>query len=124
MQQIYAFLLRIPDTFYPSYAGEILRCQERFGSEDYCVNIVVYRSLYHLAGSLLIIFALLWLWKWTKSKLLIFSILALVILWVLFQELYLHPQYYGQHFFKGLIDMIVWILPLLCFSWYIKKSYD
>jgi len=121
----YNFVLTIPNRLYifpseingkkeyflKSYNYTKNLCQEFIGS-GYCKEILIWRELFHFLAALFFIALAAGLEKLFKSSTLVFIILGAVVLWITFQEFYLHPTFYDQKFVKGLVDWLVWIIPI------------
>lgn len=125
IKTLYNFLLTIPDRLYmfpsvingekqyflPSYNHTKMLCKE-FAGSGYCRKLLLWRELFHVLGALCCIGVAIGLEKLFHSKIPASLFLGTVIAWITFQEWYLHPTFYDQTLIKGLIDWLVWVVPI------------
>lgn len=128
IKQLYNFILTIPDRLYllpseingkkeyflTSYNHTKQMCQSVAGT-GYCREILVWREIFHALGAVLFIFISIGFERLFKSPVAGFIVLGGVIVWITFQEFYLHPTFYSQTFTKGIIDWMVWLVPIVAY---------
>lgn len=133
IKQIYNFILTIPDRLYlipseingkkeyflASYNHTKKICQE-FAGSGYCREILIWRELFHFLGAIFFIFLSIGLEKIFKTSFAGLIVLGMVVVWITFQEFYLHPTFYSQSFSKGIIDFLVWVVPIALYL-FLKK---
>ncbi|MES2994622.1 MAG: hypothetical protein V4681_01110 [Patescibacteria group bacterium] len=127
---VYPFLITLPDRFYPfrneikgewvrgkrSYDLALARARRRLGPGHFGYQVLAYRQACHLLGAVvLIIFATLVAKDLFGSDMALYLLLALAVLFISFQEFYLHPKYYGQLWRKSVADWAVWVAPIALF---------
>ncbi len=127
---IYPFLVSLPDRFYPfasvvegkvvrgkrSYDAALRRARRRLGPGHFGYKVLAYRQCCHLLGAVLLITVVTLVSKDVfGSDAALYTLLALAIIAVSFQEFYLHPRYYGQLWRKSVADWIVWVAPIAIF---------
>lgn len=131
IKAIYNFILTIPDRLYllpsdidgkrqyflASYNHTKGLCEE-FAGSGYCREILVWRELFHFLGALFCIGIAIALERLFKTPAAGLILLGAVVLWITFQEFYLHPTFYDQKFIKGMIDWLVWIVPIALFLFF------
>lgn len=122
---MYEFLVRFPDHCYPlparvqgkrvrgiaSYSRAVKRSEAHHHGHIGPV-LVAYRTLFHVLGSVLVILTAVFLSRVFGTQTIIYIVFALTVAWIAYQEAYLHPTYYHQIWWKGMIDWIAWTLPL------------
>lgn len=127
---LYLFLVTIPDRLYPfrtkvagkwvrgkrSYDAALMRVRRRLGPGHFGYKVLAYRQLCHLLGALaLIVVSTVVAKEFLGSEAALYVVLALAILFISFQEFYLHPKYYGQLWRKSVADWMVWVAPIALF---------
>ncbi len=124
---LYDALVTLPDRFYPfranvggewvrgvrAYNAAVAREVRRYGAGHYGFGLDAYRQLFHLAGSILF----LALAAYVSQSLLgsreaLYVFLVVAVLFISFQEFYLHRRLYRQLWKKGVVDWLVWCLPI------------
>lgn len=124
---LYHSLMILPDRLYPfkteiegnwvrgirSYTATLERYQRQYGVGHYSFKLEVYRELFHLTGSILFLVSAAYLSQLlfgSTDALLIFLIIA--VIFISFQEFYLHRRMYQQLWKKGIVDWLAWCLPI------------
>ena len=100
--------------FKDAYDAELALCESTWGiagAQLFCTKLLIWRELFHLGGGVLIAFAIHYLRK-RLGKAVAFLLTLLLFAYIVFQEFYVHPITYSQVFQKGLMDVVVWSLPL------------
>ena len=133
---LYNALVTLPDRLYPfrteiegqwvrgirSYNATFKRYERKYGVGRYGFKLEAYRQLFHLAGSILFLFIAAYFSQ------VIFgnngalpAFLSAAILFISFQEFYLHRRMYRQLWQKGVIDWLAWCVPIwIYFFTYIR----
>lgn len=126
----YEFLVTFPDRLYPfaneingksirgirSYQRAVARAWRKNGAGRLGFKLELYRQTFHFLGSILfIIFSTLAAQNLLGSEAAVYALLFAAIAALTFQEFYLHPKRYKQHFGKGIIDWSFWVVPMLVY---------
>ncbi len=124
---IYHALVVFPDVVYPfrmlvagqwvrgrrAYDAALRRAFRRYGPGRYGYSLSLYRALFHLVGSLLILFSAAFLSEYfLGSEFALYIVLALTALFISFQEFYLQRRLYRQLWRKGVFDWATWMMPI------------
>lgn len=74
----------------------------------------LYREIFHILGSfLIIVFSyILYLYLSINVPIIIFSLWSV---WMTYQEFYLHPKKYNQKLPESILDWSSWIIPLIIY---------
>lgn len=127
---IYPFLVTIPDRLYPfrtkvkgrwvrgkrSYDAALASVRRKLGPGHFGYKVLAYRQLCHLLGALaLIVVSTIIAKEFLGSEAALYVVLLLAVLFISFQEFYLHPKYYGQLWRKSVADWMVWVAPIAVF---------
>ncbi|MBU6214732.1 hypothetical protein KGM48_02715 [Patescibacteria group bacterium] len=122
----YEALVMLPDRLYPfqtevggrlvrgvrSYNARLARYEREHGPGRYGYGLEAYRQLFHLTGSILFLAIAAYLSQtFFSSTGAIYVFLAIAVLFISFQEFYLHRRMYQQLWKKGIIDWLAWCLP-------------
>src|SRR3989344_7765710 len=117
----YGYFLTLPDRMYPfacevggewvrgrrSYEQAAARALENYGLGRLGYKLMLYRELFHFAGSILFIISATLISKILfGSEVALYVLLAAAIMALSFQEFYVHPKHYGQRARKGVIDWL------------------
>lgn len=72
------------------------------------------REIFHIIGSLLLIIIsyIFYLYIHVKIPIIIFTLL---IIWMTYQEFYLHRKKYKQKLVHGLLDWFSWVIPFVIY---------
>ena len=123
----YHALVILPDRAYPfktkvegqwvrgirSYNAAVARYQRKYGVGRYGYKIAAYRQMFHLAGSLLVIYAATFLTLGLAgSRAALAVVLLLTTLLISYQEFFLQRRRYHQHWTKAVTDWLVWCAPM------------
>lgn len=130
---LYHALVVLPDRLYPfktdvqghwvrgvrSYNATFARYQRKYGRGHYGFELDVYRQLFHLVGSILFLMCAAYLshsfFGGSVKALYVFLIAA--VLFISFQEFYLHRRMYRQLWKKGVVDWLAWCVPMGIYFW-------
>ncbi|MBC7836197.1 hypothetical protein H7X87_00250 [Acetobacteraceae bacterium] len=127
---LYVFFVTFPDRFYPfackangqwvrgrrSYERAVARALKKHGVGRIGYKLTLYREVFHFVGSILfIVGATVISQNFFGSDAALYFLLYAAIVALTFQEFYLHPKQYSQHFRKGILDWFVWVVPMLIY---------
>lgn len=128
---LYNFCVTIPDYLYPfseviegkkvrwksAYDHALSRMNERKGGfGHYGAALIMYRSVFHILGSLLfILFATLVSQQLFGSEIALYVLLGMAAFALVYQEFFLQPRTFGQMKIHSLIDLLSWIVPFALF---------
>lgn len=120
MSALYGFLLSIPERVFPfggpaAYRALLAKDFARNGRGHYGAGLTLYREAFHLAGSIVFIGTAFTLARILGSRLVFLALSALLFAAITFQEAYLHPRFYDQPLYKGVLDWCAWMIPLALF---------
>jgi len=125
-QGLYHALVVLPDRLYPfktevagqwvrglrSYNATLEHYQHMYGVGRYGFKLEAYRQIFHFGSSILIIVAATFLLQYyLGSTAALYIFLVAGILFISFQEFYLHRRMYQQLWKKGVLDWVAWCLP-------------
>jgi hypothetical protein len=123
----YHFFVTLPDHLYPfrneiegewvrgirSYNESLARAYELYGHGHYGYVLNFYRSVFHVIGAILVItIATLIAQDWFGSKIALYALLIMMMLFISYQEFYLQRKTYQQLWKKGILDWSVWCVPI------------
>lgn len=129
---LYHALVVLPDRLFPfktevegqwvrgirSYNATLARYQRMYGRGRYGYELGAYRQVFHLAGSILFLFAAAYLSQSLfESTRALYAFLVAAILLISFQEFYVHRRMYQQLWRKGVIDWLAWCVPFGVYVW-------
>jgi hypothetical protein len=124
---IYHAIVTSPERVYPfanevqgqwvrgvrSYDAALQRAFRKYGTGHYGYQLMAYRQFCHFVGAVLFLIAAAYvsesLLGSTKA---LYAFLIVAILFISFQEFYLHPRMYQQIWKKGLADWLTWCVPM------------
>ncbi len=124
---LYHALVVLPDRLYPfknevagqwvrgirSYDAALERVQKLYGHGHFGFRLSVYRQLFHLTGSILFLYSAAYLSQYLfGSVVALYGFLLAAILFISFQEFYLQRKIYRQLWRKGIMDWLVWCVPI------------
>lgn len=124
---LYHALVILPDRLFPfktkvrgqwvrgirSYDARLARYQRFYGIGHYGYRLGAYRQFFHFIGSILFLITAAYISKkffGSNEALPAFLVAALFL--ISFQEFYLHRRMYQQLWKKGILDWLVWCMPL------------
>lgn len=131
-QGLYHALVILPDVLYPfkskvkgrwvrgirSYNATFERYEKKYGMGHYGVKLDAYRQLFHLAGSILFLVVAAFLsHTFFTSTVALYLFLGIAVLFITFQEFYLHRRMYRQLLGKSFIDWFTWCAPMGIYFW-------
>jgi hypothetical protein len=128
----YHSLVVLPDRLYPfktevegqwvrgvrAYNATFAQRQQEYGEGHYGFKLDAYRQVFHLVGSVLFLAVAAYLSRTffgSSEALPIF--LGIAVLFISFQEFYLHRRMYQQLWKKGIIDWLAWCVPMGVYFW-------
>ncbi len=124
---LYHAFVVFPDTVYPfktniagewvrgirSYNAAVRRYQRKYGIGRYGYKLAAYRQVFHLAGSLLLIYvATLFALDFLGSRAALVIVLLLATVSISYQEFFFQRRRYRQHWAKAVTDWFVWCAPM------------
>jgi len=97
------YLDRIPDKVFPQLKPKIVDGFLFFPCK-------FFREIFHIIGSLLLIILshILYFYVYINVPIIVF---ILLVIWITYQEFYLHPKKYNQKLLNGILDWLSWIIP-------------
>ncbi len=127
LKKFWYWLEYIPDHLYPfkteiegqfvrglrAYQANMERAFEKFGPHKIGYKLNLYRGIWHVFGSILVIIAATEISKrifGTETAL--YLMLAVVAVVLFFQEFYSHPRRYHQSRTKSFTDWFTWVTPI------------
>ncbi|MBU6490788.1 hypothetical protein KGQ25_01310 [Patescibacteria group bacterium] len=122
----HAFVI-LPDRLYPfktevggrwvrgirSYSAAVARYQRKYGLGRYGYRLAAYRQIFHLAGSLLVIYTATFLTldlAGSRAALAVLLIFATFL--ISYQEFFFQRRQYRQHWGKAITDWLFWCVPM------------
>ena len=125
MNNFYDFLIRLPDKLFiipHKIDGELIFGERSYNYfiENNHFAIKMWREIFHLAGSILVVIISRFISNITGFKKLDIVILLALILFITFQEFYLHPKYYNQKLYEGILDWLFWVGPIIYYFIYAR----
>lgn len=132
---LYHALVVLPDRLYPfktevqgqwvrgirSYNATFARYQRKYGSGHYGFKLDAYRQLFHLTGSILFLISAAYLSQsFFGGATALYAFLTTAILFISFQEFYLHRRMYRQLWGKSIIDWLAWCVPIGVYFTYVR----
>ncbi|KND51368.1 MAG: hypothetical protein ABA06_03600 [Parcubacteria bacterium C7867-001] len=99
---LYEQLVELPDTLLPGLK-----------EKNYPLS-VAWREVCHVVGSVILIVATTFLAPFAPFNLPI-AVFAVLVVFMTYQEFYLHPKKYQQRLWKGILDWLAWVLPFALF---------
>lgn len=124
---VYHFFIVLPNRLYPfanevqgqwvrgvrSADMELRRAARRYGPGAYGYKFATYRQLFHLVGSLAVIYgAALLASYFFDSEVVLSIVLGIVTLLITYQEFFYQRHHYRQHWQKAVADWITWCAPI------------
>jgi len=127
---VYQYLETIPDTFYPfrrEIEGKWVRGQRAyqqviqegfliFGPGKMSYQMVIYRGVWHLIGSIISITLITFIANDIfGSEIALYILLGAAIIALCVQEFLRHPKRYNQSTRKGILDVCTWVTPVVVY---------
>jgi hypothetical protein len=122
----YGFVVRVPDYLYPfseiiegkrvrwkrAYDQALSRMNEIHGRGRSGPRIMLYRSVFHILGSLLfILFATLVSLDLFGNEIALYALFGMAAFALAYQEFFLQPRTLGQTRLHGMVDLLCWLVP-------------
>jgi hypothetical protein len=126
-RRLYESLVTLPDRLYPfrvevdgeyvrgvrAYQARLAQVEHQYGQGHYGYRLEAYRQLFHLAGSLLFLIVAAYLSRaFFPGSVALDAFLGVAVVFITFQEFYLHRKLYAQLWKKGLLDWVSWCVPI------------
>lgn len=126
-KDFYFWIMHIPEFLYPftvrvgkkrlrgKKAYDHLYTRGRCAYENryspQCFFLILYREIFHFVGAFLLI-GISVISVIVIPQVVAILFLGLVILFITFQEFYLHPKLYNKVYAKSILDWFVWVIPI------------
>lgn len=81
---------------------------------------ILYRLILHLFGAILIVLSGFELNKFHKYTDVIFF--SIFMIFICFQEFYLQPKTLNQPLYKGVLDTLTWLAPMLIYYYFVHRK--
>lgn len=123
----YTSLVALPDRLYPfstevggrrvrgirSYNAAFAKSERKYGRGHYGFKLNAYRQLFHFVCSIILIVAAVYVLQYDLgSTRALYTFLIAGVLFISFQEFYLHRRLYQQLWRKGILDWLSWCIPV------------
>ena len=130
LKKLYFYTQTVPDRLYPfacDVEGKFVRGREsykraledsfkKYGPNNFGYKLTIYRGTFHLLGSIVsIVCATFISQKLFGSEIALYILMALMIGGIFIQEFYLQPRLLGQLRYKGVVDSLTWVAPVLIY---------
>jgi hypothetical protein len=130
LKKFYLFIHTIPDRMYPfacDIEGKFVRGSEsykraledsfkKYGPNNFGYKLTIYRSTFHLLGSVASIIGATFIsQRLFGSEIALYFLMAVMIVGICIQEFYWQPRQLGQLRYKGVVDSLTWITPVLIY---------
>lgn len=130
LKKLYFYVQTVPDRLYPfasdiggkfvrgreSYKRALEESFEKYGPNHFGYKLTIYRGTFHLVGSIVsIVCATFISQKLFGSEIALYFLMALMIAGIFIQEFYLQPRLLGQLRYKGVVDSLTWVAPVLIY---------
>lgn len=135
---VYVYFMKFPDRMYPfaceikgrrvrgvrSYERAAARAFKKYGVGRLGYRLTFYREIFHFVGSVLFIILATYLSKhFFGSDMALYTLSFGAIVALALQEFYFHPKHYNQHFWKGITDWSVWVLPIFVYVFHLPSQW-
>ena len=102
-----------------SYKRALDQAVKKYGPHRMGYKLTVYRSTFHMLGSILFIVSAAALSKkFFGSEIALYALVAAAIIALLVQEFYAHPKRYGQLRSKSIVDVLSWVTPMMVYVYF------
>ncbi len=133
MPEFYEKMVTLPDRLYPfqsriegqwvrgmrSYNHTLEAAFRKYGPGHYGARLVLYRSAFHVLGSIFVIFGSALIFQDAfGSRAALYAVLACTALFISFQEFYLQRRTFKQLWKKAAIDWLGWVGPMLLYIFF------
>ena len=99
-----------------SYKRAVEESFKKYGPPHFGYKLTIYRGTFHLLGSIVsIVLATLISQKLFGSEMALYSLMTLMIVGIFVQEFYWQPRQLGQLRYKGVVDWLTWVTPILIY---------
>ena len=131
---LYMFIHTIPDRLYPfsndiegtfvrgreSYKRALENSFKLYGPNHFGFKLTFYRSTFHLLGSIIsIVCATFISQRLFGSEVALYFLMGVMIVGIFIQEFYWQPKQLGQLRYKGVVDWLTWVTPVLIYFFFI-----
>lgn len=131
LKRTYFFFMTLPDRLYPFKAqvdGQWVRGRRAYDEavalqlenlHRLGYKLTLYRELFHFIGSIAFItVAALVSRIFLERDAALYVLFVAAILALAYQEFYVHPKLYDQHPQKGVLDWLVWVMPMAVYAFF------
>ena len=101
--------------FGTSAYDETIKTQKEFGGTGYPLTILFWREFLHSVISIMFVTTVVGIQTLFNIPSFATIMIIAAIIGILFQELYIHPKLYGQKWGRTIVDIVVWVAPLVIF---------
>lgn len=130
LKNLYLFIHTVPDRMYPfasemegrfvrgreSYKRALEESFQKYGPNHFGFKLTFYRGTFHLLGSIVFIVLSTFIsQKLFGSEIALYVLMSVMIAGIFFQEFYWQPRQLGQLRYKGIIDSLTWVMPILIY---------
>jgi VIT1/CCC1 family predicted Fe2+/Mn2+ transporter len=130
LKNAYAYAQTIPDRVYPfatEMEGKFVRGREsykraleesflKYGPNHFGFKLTFYRGTFHLLGSIVFILMATFLSKQLLGgEMALYALMFMMIVGIFIQEFYWQPRQVGQLRYKGIVDTLTWVMPMLLY---------
>ncbi len=95
--------------------NEVLKNKKGFAGTGYPLSILTWREFLHSIVAIVFVTTVVGVQTLFQIPHFAMIMIAAAIMGILFQELYVHPKLYGQKWERTIIDIVVWVTPLIIF---------
>ncbi len=128
--KLYHYVESLPDRLYPfaseiegrwerginSYKKSVEEAWAKYGEGRYGYKLNVYRSTWHVLGSVLfLILATAAAKHLFNSEVALYVLVGVAIVLLCLQEFVAHPRRYRQLRHKGILDWLTWVVPMVLY---------
>lgn len=130
LKNFYTFIQTIPDRVYPfatEMEGRFVRGREsykraleesfsKYGPNHFGFKLTFYRGTFHLLGSIVfIVMATFISQRLFGSEMALYALMLMMIVGIFIQEFYWQPRQLGQLRYKGIVDTLTWVAPMVLY---------
>lgn len=130
LKNLYVFIQTVPDRLYPfacEMEGKFVRGREsykraleesfaKYGPNHFGFKLTFYRGTFHFLGSVVFILLSTFISQQLfGSETALYILMFVMISGIFIQEFYWQPRQLGQLRYKGIIDWLTWVTPMLLY---------
>jgi hypothetical protein len=129
------FFVILPNRLYPfsatiagkrvrgrrAYEFKVAQFERRYGPGHWGFFINLYRSFFHVTGSILVFAAFMLVARnFFGNERALYLTLGAMTLLITYQEFYYHPRVYGQLWRKDVLDWLSWMVPVGLYFFFLR----